>query len=191
MGGGLPGTSGGGGLPPRGTGYPGTGFPVGGGSDLSGAGGGGGGYSYGDINFDFGPVPLFSPAMFNAPTWEEAQKSPGYAFRLGEGVTALDRSAAAKGGLRTGGHNKDIMQYGQNIASQEYSNVFDRALKEYGARYQAQKDMYAPLLAQWQRKASAEQAKRLAMFNAQFYRSGGGGNSQPDLSGWWGPEPTY
>lgn len=165
----------------------------GGGGGFGGGGGGGGGFQFSGINFDFGPVPVFSPDPFIAPTLEDAKNEPGYKFQLGEGVTALDRGAASRGGLRTGGHNKDILQYGQNLASQTYSNVFDRALKAYGARYQAQRDMFAPRLAEWQNRAAAERAKQLAMFNAQFMNRGGGGGGYDPLQAELdilGPEPV-
>lgn len=51
---------------------------------------------------------------------------PGYAFRLNEGIKALDRSAAARGGLLSGAQLKGITDYGQNAASQEYQNAFNR-----------------------------------------------------------------
>lgn len=51
---------------------------------------------------------------------------PGYAFRLSEGQKALDRSAAAKGGLISGSALKAATRYGQDMGSQEYSNAFNR-----------------------------------------------------------------
>lgn len=54
------------------------------------------------------------------------QADPGYAFRLNEGIKALDRTAAARGGLMSGAQLKGISDYGQNTASQEYTNAFNR-----------------------------------------------------------------
>lgn len=51
---------------------------------------------------------------------------PGYAFRLSEGQKALDASAAARGGLLSGNMLKATIDYGQNAASQEYQNAFNR-----------------------------------------------------------------
>lgn len=48
--------------------------------------------------------------------------SPGYQFRLQEGVNALDRSAAAKGKLLSGQQGKAITKFGQDYASGEYQN---------------------------------------------------------------------
>jgi hypothetical protein len=50
------------------------------------------------------------------------ETSPGYQFRLGEGLKALERSAAARGTLLTGGTLKGLARYGQDYASNEYAN---------------------------------------------------------------------
>jgi hypothetical protein len=55
-----------------------------------------------------------------------AGQDPAYAFRMSEGLKALDRSAAARGGLLSGGTLKGIEQYGQGLASEEYQNAFNR-----------------------------------------------------------------
>lgn len=51
---------------------------------------------------------------------------PGYAFRVSEGMKALDRQAAARGGLISGGALKAAQRYGQDLGSQEYMNAFNR-----------------------------------------------------------------
>ena len=51
---------------------------------------------------------------------------PGYAFRMSEGMKALERSAAARGGLLSGATLKGTQRYGQDLASQEYQNAFNR-----------------------------------------------------------------
>jgi len=58
--------------------------------------------------------------------------SPGYSFRLGEGIKALDRSAASRGLLRSGAQMKAITDYGQGTASEEYGNYFNNLLKAAG-----------------------------------------------------------
>jgi hypothetical protein len=59
------------------------------------------------------------------------QADPGYAFRLTEGQKALDRQAAARGGLISGGALKAATRYGQEMGSQEYQNAYNRALTGY------------------------------------------------------------
>jgi hypothetical protein len=62
------------------------------------------------------------------------QQDPGYAFRLSEGQKALDRSAAARGGLISGGALKAAQRYGQDMGSQEYMNAFNRYQIERNAQ---------------------------------------------------------
>lgn len=57
---------------------------------------------------------------------QDFQQDPGYAFRLSEGLKGLDRQAAARGGLISGGALKAAMQYGQEMGSQEYQNAYNR-----------------------------------------------------------------
>ena len=54
------------------------------------------------------------------------QTDPGYNFRLSEGLKALDRQAAARGGMMSGAALKAAGRYGQDVASQEYGNAFNR-----------------------------------------------------------------
>jgi hypothetical protein len=59
-------------------------------------------------------------------TQADYQADPGYAFRLSEGMKGLERSAAARGGLMSGATLKGIQRYGQDLASQEYQNAYNR-----------------------------------------------------------------
>lgn len=67
-------------------------------------------------------------------TGQDMYKDPGYAFRLSEGVKALDRSAAARGGLLGGNQLRGVTQFGQDYGSQEYMNAFNRYQAERQAR---------------------------------------------------------
>lgn len=62
------------------------------------------------------------------------EQDPGYAFRQSEGMKALERSAAARGGLLSGSTMKGIQRFGQDLASQEYQNAFNRYQVERAAR---------------------------------------------------------
>jgi hypothetical protein len=57
---------------------------------------------------------------------QDFQQDPGYAFRLSEGMKALDRTAASRGGLLSGATLRGATRYGQDMASQEYTNAFNR-----------------------------------------------------------------
>ena len=65
---------------------------------------------------------------------DQFQADPGYAFRLGEGLKALERSAAARGGLMSGATGKALQRYGQEAGSQEYMNAFNRYQTERAAQ---------------------------------------------------------
>ena len=65
---------------------------------------------------------------------QQFQADPGYGFRLSEGMKALERGAAARGGLLSGAQMKGIQRYGQDLASQEYQNAFNRYQAERQAR---------------------------------------------------------
>lgn len=76
---------------------------------------------YGNLMQDFGA------AQFEA--------DPGYAFRLSEGLKAMERGAAARGGLISGAALKAGQQYGQEMGSQEYQNAFKRYQDQRMGRY--------------------------------------------------------
>ena len=65
---------------------------------------------------------------------DQFEQDPGYAFRQSEGMKALERSAAARGGLLSGSTMKGIQRFGQDLASQEYQNAFNRYQVERAAR---------------------------------------------------------
>lgn len=110
-------------------------------------------YSDGDANpFTFDPVGFEWPVFqapdafkydpFQAPSMQDAENEPGYAFSRDQGVKALENSAAARGTLRTGGTLKDILGFGQKLGQQNYSNVFNRGLDVYNTNRNNAADIY-------------------------------------------------
>lgn len=77
---------------------------------------------------------LVAASKYTPFTMDQFQADPGYAFRLSEGQKQLDRSAAARGGLISGGALKAAQRYGQEMGSQEYTNAFNRYQAERQAR---------------------------------------------------------
>ena len=73
-------------------------------------------------------------SMAKAFGTDQFQQDPGYAFRQAEGMKALERSAAARGNLLSGSTMKGIQRFGQDLASQEYQNAFNRFQVERSAR---------------------------------------------------------
>jgi hypothetical protein len=70
------------------------------------------------------------------------QADPGYAFRLSEGQKALDRQAAARGGLISGGALRAAQRYGQEMGSQEYQSAYNRALTGYNTGVASENQLY-------------------------------------------------
>jgi hypothetical protein len=77
------------------------------------------------------------------------QNSPAYQFRMGEGQKALERSAAARGGLGGGGFAKGLARYSQGLASDEYGNQWNR-LYQMSGRGQDAANVYGSNMANLQ-----------------------------------------
>ena len=78
------------------------------------------------------PIPTdYSYPEFNFQT------EPGYQFRLNEGNKAIDRAAAANQLPKGGATLKALLKYGQDYASNEYGNAYNRYANnrtfDYGA----------------------------------------------------------
>jgi hypothetical protein len=56
----------------------------------------------------------------------EVTAEPGYGFRLGEGMKALERLQASRGNLLSGGAMKAGQRFAQDLASEEYGKSFNR-----------------------------------------------------------------
>lgn len=56
----------------------------------------------------------------------ELANDPGFQFRMAQGQQALERSAAARGGLNSGGFMKGLARYSQGVASEEFGNRYNR-----------------------------------------------------------------
>jgi hypothetical protein len=80
--------------------------------ELLGLGGNTGAEGYGKYSRDFG--------------MSDFTQDPGYQFRMDQGTKALERSAAARGGLISGNTGGALQKYGQDLGSQEYQNAFNR-----------------------------------------------------------------
>jgi len=66
--------------------------------------------------------------------FSEFFKSPGFQFRLDEGVKAVERSAASRGLLQSGAGIKAVQRFGEGLASSEFNNYFNQlfSLSEQG-----------------------------------------------------------
>ena len=72
-------------------------------------------------------APAGEPGTATNPTPEQMLKAdPGYQTRLKEGALTLEKGAAARGGLLSGGSGRALTRYAQDYASNEYQNVYNR-----------------------------------------------------------------
>lgn len=74
---------------------------------------------------------------FQAPTAEQAAQTPGYKFQLQQGNDAIQKAAAARGGLLSGSTLADMNKFSQGIASSNYNDTWNRAHSQYQDAYQA------------------------------------------------------
>jgi hypothetical protein len=89
-------------------------------------------FSYGDFSYD----------AFKGPSYDQATSDPGYQFRLQQGTDRLQNAASARGTLNDSGTLKALLDYGQDAASQEYANVWQRDFNAYGANRANAADQY-------------------------------------------------
>lgn len=57
---------------------------------------------------------------------QDIYDDPSYQFRLQQGQDSIQSGAAAQGGLLSGATQKALLNYGQEAASQEYGNAYNR-----------------------------------------------------------------
>jgi len=77
---------------------------------------------------------LIAASRYDPFTMDKFQQDPGYAFRMKEGLRALENTAAARGGLLSGNAMRGLTRYGQGLASEEFGNAFNRYQAERAAR---------------------------------------------------------
>lgn len=75
-------------------------------------------------------------AEFNRKyTRADVELDPGYQFRLGEGQRGVEASAAARGGALSGRTLKELDQYNQGFASNEFGNAYNRYQADLTSRF--------------------------------------------------------
>ena len=114
------------------------------------------------------------------------QQDPGYAFRMAEGMKALERSAAARGGLLSGTTLKGTQRFAQDLASQEYGNAYNRALMQYDLANQRANQLYGREQYGYTSGLQANNlnySRALDEYNAAVQREAAGYNRLAALSG--------
>lgn len=60
--------------------------------------------------------------QLNSGDYSSFNQSPDYLYALGQGIQGVDRSAAARGSLYSGGHSADVLKTAEGLASQNLNN---------------------------------------------------------------------
>lgn len=87
-------------------------------------------FEAGNDQFAEGELPGF---RYGEPQYQEDRfkfdftEDPGFKFRQEQGNKAIERSAAARGGLFAGATMRDLAGFNSGLASQEYGDAFNRA----------------------------------------------------------------
>ncbi len=141
------------------------------------------------------------PTQAGTFTGEDLYQDPSYQFRLDEGMKGVENSAAARGGMLSGAALKDITRFGQDYASTEYGNAYNRWQNDLNNRFnlagigQASaagtsanlSNLGANVNQAYGDIGAADAAKAMAPWNtamdigqlgASFYGGGGGGKTQ-------------
>lgn len=69
---------------------------------------------------------LRAPSETTGPDYSAFYKSPGYNFRFDEGQRAVSRGASARGRRLGGAHERELIRYGQGVASSEFNAYANR-----------------------------------------------------------------
>jgi len=112
---------------------------------------------------------------------EDFTADPGSAFRLKTGLESLERSGAARGMGLSGAALKGITRYGQDYASNEYQNAFNRYQTERAAKLDPLFKLYSG--GQASAAGSAAQAGALGQNLGQTYTGLGQGLAQAAVAG--------
>lgn len=104
------------------------------------------------------PADLMDPwtRMYTRPTAADLQTDPGVQVRLEAQQRAMERSAAAKGTLLTGGFQRSLGEVMQDYASNEYQRLVDRATQEYLNAFKV---------------FTGDKSRRASVYNDQFGQS--------------------
>lgn len=153
------------------------------------AGGGGGGPNVpaslpGIPGFSAPGAPVFNYTPYRAPTMESVLSGADFQNRLNSANRQLERSAAAKGMLRSGNTLADVSELTSNFQTQAYDQELQRSLAAWDRGFQGEQAGFAPRLEQWRINANTLAGMNRDRYNADLgifvnNNSGGGGGGGP------------
>ncbi len=114
------------------------------------------------------------PNLTRGFSMADFQADPGYAFNLQQGQQAIERSAAARGGLDSGATMKSLAGYSQGLAGQQYDAAFNRYNTTQGNTF----NRLATMAGMGQQAATTNAANGTATANSIGNNMMGAGNAQ-------------
>ncbi len=96
-------------------------------------------YRINPVDYDYNTI---GGERFQSEPWsmENLANDPGYQFRLKQGMEAVKGSAAGAGNRFSGDTMKELMQFGQGLASQEASKAYGRYNQDRNFAYGAEQN---------------------------------------------------
>ncbi len=127
-------------------------------------------------------------AQGNQAARQAFQTSPGYEFATGQGIQALDRSAAGAGMFGSGNAAMALNDYGQGMANQQYGNWLQglSGLNNQGlaaATGQTARQGALANIEQWAAGGAAQGNLAAALANGQNIMQGGIASAQANMQG--------
>jgi len=100
----------------------------------------------GSLNTPYGKTFSYQPFSFSG---DVLKNDPAYQFDLQQGQQAIQRSAAAQGGLVSGGSMKALADYTQGNALNAYQTAYNTEANTYDRNYQNALQQYQQAYNQW------------------------------------------
>lgn len=70
------------------------------------------------------------PSLMTPFSATQYQQSPGYAWQMGQGVQAVQNSAAAAGGIKSGNTLQALTNFGQGLANSDYQQAYQNYMQQ-------------------------------------------------------------
>lgn len=107
------------------------------------------------------------PSQFQAPTAADMYQDPAYQARQDAAARAAKAAGATSGMLRTGSFAKGMANQAQDLASQEYGNVYGRRKGEWDTEMGRAKDIYGINQGNTKQAFDTNVANRLAAYKTR------------------------
>jgi hypothetical protein len=112
------------------------------------------------------------------------QNDPSYKFRLQEGLNAINSSASARGNLLSSTTLKNLQRYSSDLASQEYSNAYNRYSSQFNSDRNAAVNIYGQNLGQFNSNRNFGYGQSVDRYNMANQQANNAYTRQSNLAGY-------